>query len=510
MSALNLKTVQATKESSPPEDKKIERVTIRFSVFFDGTLNNQANIDARLMTAPKEHLTAEEVVFAKNLKKERSIEEQEHAAEAYNRLGAKKDEDGNSEDENSYEGYYTNVVIMERYIDDAKDYDLTLTTYIEGTGTNSFDDIPAEHMTEPDAYGDQYLALPNGSGDKMLGFAFAEGETSVPIKVEKGLVDVVKKIKASVKKDTIIVKLTLDVFGFSRGAAAARYFIHEALLGDKTIRKRLYDLEYRASDITVNFVGLYDTVATYGIAKVFADRANNTQGLKLYATAYAKRVIQLAAADEHRKYFSLTDIDSAGSKGTEIFLPGAHSDIGGGYRDNGAEEQVLRRNKYNIAGAQPFEEDEGLKDRAQLMAAGWYKDEEITLLHDNMTGHPTVLGVSRQSIANHYSRIPLHLMAGYARESEINILEKIERDEAIPSALIPVRKRIDTYISDTQKSRETDWLFGASCRCSLPCQCTPEWLRKLRHDYLHFSARQNMGHAPRIRDNKRFRRTYAG
>ncbi|WP_074861995.1 hypothetical protein [Pseudomonas agarici] len=43
------------------------------------------------------------------------------------------------------------------------------------------------------------------------------------------------------------------------------------------------------------------------------------------APGSARQVVQLVANDEHRHNFSLTRTD------TDLFVPGCHSDVGGGY-----------------------------------------------------------------------------------------------------------------------------------------------------------------------------------
>ena len=76
----------------------------------------------------------------------------------------------------------------------------------------------------------------------------------------------------------------------------------------------------------MNFVGLYDTVSTYGL---FAD--NDVADLSLHAVNKAYQTIHLSADDEYRKNFALTNINSAGFKGISLSLPGVHCDIGGAY-----------------------------------------------------------------------------------------------------------------------------------------------------------------------------------
>jgi len=92
--------------------------------------------------------------------------------------------------------------------------------------------------------------------------------------------------------------------------------------------------------IEIDFAGLFDTVASHGLFRLLFS-LSNTKNLKLHAVSKAKQAIHLIAAEEHRENFSLTDIASAGSKGRELFLPGVHSDIGGGYRDEASEAMVI-------------------------------------------------------------------------------------------------------------------------------------------------------------------------
>ncbi len=460
------------KEEVPEKNEK--QISVRCSVFFDGTLNNRANIDARLITAAAEELTDEERAVAVKLKGKKSASELKKAAKAYQKHSL--DIGGNEEgEENSYENYYSNIALMEQYLDEGKNYDLTLKTYIEGSGT----------LDE--------------EGDKKLGYAFAIAETGIAKKVEKGVSKVVNKIKREhFDTGTAIKKLTLDVFGFSRGAAAARNFVHETLDGDNTVKKQLEALGYTVNEVEVCFVGLYDTVSSQGIIRV-ALSLSNTKNLKLNAIAKATRVIQLASADEHRKYFCLTDISSARGDSKEIFLPGTHSDIGGGYRDYAHEKQtVFKGGNFSLAKAK--------KEQTELVAAGWYKEAEISLEHIEFSGDHgfsaneyTELNVKRPDIRNGYSRIPLQLMAGYARESGINIRGKLKKDEAVPPTLSDIKTKIDNYIANSSASSARDWQGN-----DYP------WLNRLRHDYFHFSARHKIGHSPRYYRGKRARKTFKG
>jgi len=387
------------------QEKKQEHVKIRLSVFFDGTLNNRINID---------HRVANTAVYQKNKKKD-----------------------------NSYENDYTNVEKIERYIDASQDkeYGTKLSIYIEGPGTE------------------------DEESDQARGYAFGTGPTGIEKKVFKGLRKAVDRISKHVEAGSIIDKLTLDVFGFSRGAAGARNFIHEALKEFDSLQQWLEEKERPVRTIGVHFAGLFDTVSSHGLSF-----SNDTRTLKLDAVARAQKVIHLVAADEHRKKFSLTGIESAGDKGRELFLPGVHSDIGGGYRDEANEDQVVYtalRTKTAAA------------ERDRLIATGWYRADEITLKHiPPKTGLAAIhLQVNRTGIRHHYSRIPLHIMARFARESGIDIKGELEFVERVPDVLGAIQQRIEGYVTSvTANSTEEDWSMN------------DEVLRTLRHDYLHFSA----------------------
>ena len=496
------------------DDNGKKRVKIRFDIFNDGTMNNRSNTDARLVTQlnkeqkenagkaekdKKHYLTDEERKAALDLNAKITDEDRKKAAKAYNKYGAPPPDDS----DNSYEGYYTNIVRMERNVDTThgQGYKYKFKSYVEGVGTDDNED------------------------DSLRGFAFGAGGTGILAKVEKGISDVVQQITNGVTmdlNDLIIDEVTVGVYGFSRGAAVARRLIHELLI---SLRRRLKKAGYIVITTKVCFAGLYDTVSTYasGITdaiEIHRGHANNVRALNLCAVKEAEEALHLVAADEHRFHFSLTDIRSAiaASTGKQYFLPGAHSDIGGGYRAGGSENQHLLGYtdlgdallQGGHASAQEIE-----NDLRQLIAAGWYRvrvagrKDEISVENNDfyMTDgrgkmhlvERRTLVAERNNIGNGYSQIPLHIMARHACGKGLILGARFGKDEAVPAELSDVQKRIDSYVAGTSKSRVTDW------------QHNEPWLRKLRHDYLHFSARMKTGHDPRINDNKqRTRMTYDG
>ncbi len=455
----------ASEESAPQEEKpkkdKRRRVKIRFCVFFDGTLNNRTNVEAR-----------------------------ERNTDKYQEHKPKPGKAGNS-----YEGDKTNVAKMESYIDKTslgKDQYL-LTTYIEGPGTEDLE------------------------GDSFRGSAFGTGDTGVKEKVEKGVDRVVHLLKSTLKKNPIIEELVLDIFGFSRGAAGARYFIHKTLsdksglfsspvpLADK-IRAKGFEIDKK--NVRVEFVGLYDTVSSEGLSH------NDVNSLKLKAVSRpeVKTVVHLAAADEHRSNFALTTIKSAiGKGGREIFLPGVHSDIGGGYRNN-IEENLVLNESQNLSSLE--------KDRKHLLSQGWFTEEQIYIesppalevmisLHGEMPQRePHRLKSRRTGLDNGYAKIPLNIMADFFCETGMILEDKFQMKEAPPTQLSGVYENLSAY-AQKDKSAAGDW-HGSKCYDRY------SWLKDLRNQQLHFSAHYQRSymvlaaHKPRIRKGQRERITIRG
>jgi uncharacterized protein (DUF2235 family) len=128
-----------------------------------------------------------------------------------------------------------------------------------------------------------------------------------------------------------VTKLSLSVFGFSRGAAEARAF-NQWIQQASRMRVGTAVLEVR-------FMGVFDTVAS-----VFLADSSPVGGDGLFdwargnmEIAGARRTVHYAAAHEIRRSFPLSKASNGGSYADgvkEFVYPGAHSDIGGGYSPN--------------------------------------------------------------------------------------------------------------------------------------------------------------------------------
>lgn len=118
---------------------------------------------------------------------------------------------------------------------------------------------------------------------------------------------------------------TIDVIGFSRGAALALDFVNEIAKGNVKLRD--------GSIPTVRFLGLFDCVPSFGIAITPLN-----VGWDLDLPVNVDRCFHALALDERRKNFHVhrprvLDEPTEGRL-LEVWFRGVHSDIGG----NGAKE----------------------------------------------------------------------------------------------------------------------------------------------------------------------------
>lgn len=143
-----------------------------------------------------------------------------------------------------------------------------------------------------------------------------------------------------------LLGVKLYVYGFSRGAAAARAFVswlHELLIPfGKTAYENPPALKMNNTvtlPITVEYLGLLDTVASVGAADIIP-WAEGHQGWadgnqQLPDGELVKRCLHIVASHEQRLCFPLDSIRREDGRyptnSVEVLHPGMHSDQGGGY-----------------------------------------------------------------------------------------------------------------------------------------------------------------------------------
>lgn len=123
----------------------------------------------------------------------------------------------------------------------------------------------------------------------------------------------------------------LAIFGFSRGAALARKFAAMILAEHE--------------DCRVSFLGVFDTVAAMnGIHRRGEKISSDVVFENGTLDARIERAVHLVSIDEDRVAFTPTlinkDKDSPG-RILEVWFPGVHSDIGGGYWFDGLSDLAL-------------------------------------------------------------------------------------------------------------------------------------------------------------------------
>lgn len=126
----------------------------------------------------------------------------------------------------------------------------------------------------------------------------------------------------------------LYLFGFSRGAAIARRFA--SIIGK----------EYGFTDLTkpnsIRFVGVFDTVASIGKPNIdFIEYPDDEVVFENNQVNPAvQEALHLLAMDDRRVLFFPTLMHDD-PRITEVWFPGAHSDVGGGYWQDGLSDITL-------------------------------------------------------------------------------------------------------------------------------------------------------------------------
>lgn len=299
---------KVTLPKEPPERK----VTLVLGVFFDGTGNNAVNTRNMLEALTAQHFDINSpdaaTILARNASEKMGI----------SGIGA-----------GSYLGYYTNIhwlnELYEQNFQSDGNY-IQSAVYVEGIGTCA------------------------GEPDNPIGLGLGTAETGIIAKTD----DAVAQLEAGIKKALsglngkyIVDTLLFDIFGFSRGAAAARHFANRVQSEDPAISKAISagmgKVSYSgASSGKTRFLGIMDTVAAVGtVANGLNPHSGDTGNVNIrLRPGVAQKVFHIIAQHECRYNFALNSVAPAWP---ELALPGAHSDIGGGYLPQLRENLFLTR-----------------------------------------------------------------------------------------------------------------------------------------------------------------------
>jgi len=445
-------SIEEEEEEDEQELPLQQRITLRVGMFFDGTLNNMNNA-AYTAQCRREDL---------NQFDQTTLEAIRDFCEAEGYSDFSEDGRYDAMPDNSFGNEASNVALLYDLYRDQVDMQInpdareaSIKVYVDGIGTSS------------------------GEKDSLTGYAFGQGETGVAERVKQCPDFLIKKLRELLDNnpDVLIEKVHFDIFGFSRGAAAARHFANELLQSDGGVMSGHIDSAlpalasgfYWATHTSINFIGIFDTVAAIadparGHLSV-GDAKNPGVNLHL-ARGCANKVVHLTAADEHRHNFSLNRVNPEYHE--EIVLPGVHSNLGGGYPSVTRERlllgrpQLVRGNYYSLAGI----------DRAQLQASpawrqretaeaefrakglpgnGRFIKQELKLLRDHhkQTGQGAegdillMLSMDRL-VRGELSGVSLRVMHAKALESNVPFDSLNEQDSrfSIPSDLQPIADKI--------------------------------------------------------------------
>ena len=471
-----------SKEAPPPEvqdsdeleeeEEEVEAeegITLRIGVFFDGTGNNRSNSE---MVAG---CYARDV----NLLAEAEDIQRFCQAHGYDGLG--------STPESSYGNDTSNVAkLYDLYSDDserrlAEDETIGfISVYLEGIGTSS------------------------GEEGSIFSQMTGRGFQGVLARVEQSPALISKKLQRFQlsNPERKIERVEFDIFGFSRGAAAARHFANEVLKDNQSVlASALTDapgfiegFNWRANtDVAINFIGIFDTAAAVaGIADgdLSVHDANNP-GVNLYlAPDVAKKVVHLVARDERRHNFSL---NSAGI--ADIVLPSVHSDLGGGYIPNAVERVLLSKPRCS--------RDMELYVPSTESTAYRWAQLELGRLQDQLNLYGLTLKVktwsvefirngkgdrakwknvyaavhSERTVCNDLALIYLRIMRelGVRHDVPFKVMDEEDQKYALPVELKPIAEKLMAYA------------LGESRRASLSLDEEELLFRR----YIHLSANWN-------------------
>ena len=127
---------------------------------------------------------------------------------------------------------------------------------------------------------------------------------------------------------------TIDIIGFSRGAATTLDFCHK--LQSRGIRKPGSD-DVIEPDPKIRFLGVWDVVAAFGLANLGNTGLNIGHHLSV-PKSNLQYCFHALAIDERRLPFLPTRLHGA----CEVWFRGVHSDVGGGNTNRGLNDISLR------------------------------------------------------------------------------------------------------------------------------------------------------------------------
>lgn len=450
-------------------------ITLTVGVFFDGTGNNRANADdLRLAYAHCAGLVGEARAKACAKYEERA------------RAGL-----GNA----SWQGGHTNISrLNDLYKSDTvlgeDQMEAQVKAYVSGIGT-------------ADGESDSMLG-------KALGSSLIRQFEGVVTKTDEALEEIASALNVFIGRNrdkVAIAKVQFDVFGFSRGAAAARHFANRVMHQDAAIAAAIENGLDMAGHHgkpagEVRFLGLFDTVAAIGsLLNFYGVNGRSNPGVNLeLRPSVAKKVFQISAMHECRYNFSLNSI---AGMWPELALPGAHSDIGGGYNAGEDEISLLTMPDFEVIPESADETQTAVYRQAEKMRQALYSLPALKYLmphgkvETKMISWPLVnrdkarafifekkagaaVFMTRRAVPNDWEKVSLRVMLDAAQDAGVMFAPILSSNKelALPSELLPL---CDKAIAQGRAVRR-----GAE-----PAGFTADEMRTIGR-YLHCSANWNI------------------
>ena len=472
--------------SKPPEYQPENTIILYIGMFFDGTGNNRFNSESLYYTKVKGN---------NDRIKSSEIPTQLSFTLTPEKIKEKDISKINISNRDSYWNPYSNIVKLHDLYKEKSETDLrtkknkyTLKQYVEGIGTEKYKE------------------------DSVGGSSVGRGDTGIIAKVERGIKDLVKEKIAPLPKDKKIYKIVFDVFGFSRGAAAARHFCNEVkkpayyvtrtkrdpydkydrnariltdekdlvkhaggILGAELNKIGLKPYEETYNNIEIRFLGLFDTVVSDLVVKenIGYKLTPFFNGIPIIAQEYLediktnisglgiKKVFQIRANDEWRANFAYTPTED----GYTLYMLGAHSDIGGGYAELDKYTSILGFFDATKGDEEMFKQQE--KVRKYFIDGDYCKENEIWFEKNyehtsgfSIESSPTETTPIYEKISGHYilktsryisnkySLVPMYVMLQKAIDYGVPFYK--DYNEAIKNK-VNIKNPFEHEIPDTEE-----------------------------------------------------------
>ncbi|MFK3776143.1 phospholipase effector Tle1 domain-containing protein [Pseudomonas sp. NPDC089406] len=296
----------------------------------------------------------------------------------------------------------------------------------------------------------QGIGTNQGQPDSLFAQVTGRGGSGVMARVEQALATLGERLAAQLRGGAGHV--AFDLFGFSRGAAAARHMANRLGAGEAGLPAALQ------GERSINFIGLFDTVAAI-VAPLRGnfDPANTRyDGLRLgLGKQQARQQVQLVAGDERRRNFPLLRSEN------DIVVPGVHSDIGGGYLESMQEQVMLSKPGSNrVPQTTPVERTAAYAEADALLASDFadLADPRPRVLawEESLAGNRARWEVAEKQVYaavyrerevyGHLSRVYLSIMRELAVRAGVPFAA-LGHDPAhqLPAELQPLSRKLHDY-----------------------------------------------------------------